>query len=346
MYTFQDLDKLGADEEKRMQFVLSCITSFKSSDPYKLGIEAKAYYEGVNPHIEKAQKVVYDMMGAAHVDNISPNHKIYSHYVFSAITEETQYLLANGVSFDNEGVKQRFGAEFDTRLQELADDAQIYGCAWGFWNGEKVVVFPFLQIVPLPDEYDGSVKAVVRFWQIDEEKPLLAVLYEIDGYTEYIQEKGEKIKVKTAKQGYPKAVKRYGSKMLADEVVEYQNYPALPVIPLYFINRRSILYGNSASVDAYDLLNSRMVNNIDEGNLVYWVLRNCNGMDQVDDQNFIVYLLNSRVMLVDGDEGADATPHQVEAPVASTETGISRIKKLLDENFMTCDTESDRKSVV
>lgn len=339
MYTYQDLEKVGADEEKRMQFVSACITEHKSSEVYRFGKEAKAYYEGENPTIAKAQKVVYDMLGQAHADNISPNHKIYSRYVFSAITECTQYLLSNGVSFDNESTKDKLGKDFDTVLQNLADDSQIYGCAWGYWDGTKLNVLPFLQVKPLPDEYDGSVKAVVRFWQIADDKPLIAVLYEIDGFTEYIQETGEKMKVRQAKQRYPKTVY---SNAIESEIEEYQNYPALPVIPLYFINRKSILWGNTPAVDAYDLLNSRMVNNIDEGNLVYWVLRNCNGMDEKDDANFIVNLIKSRVMHVDGDDGADATPHQIEAPVTSTEVGIARIKRLLDENFMTCDMDAIR----
>lgn len=339
MFTYQDLLKIGTDEDKRMQFVSSCIQEFKDSPMYKFGTEAKIYYEGENPHIAKAQKVIYDMQGLAHADNISPNHKIYSRYVFSAITEGTQYLLGNGVSFDNDETKEKLGKDFDTVMQNLADDAQIYGCAWGYWDGEKLNVLPFLQVKPLPDEYDGSVKAVVRFWQIASDKPLIAVLYEIDGFTEYIQENGEKMKVRTAKQRYPKTVY---SNAIESEIEEYQNYPALPVIPLYFINRKSILWGNTPAVDAYDIMNSRMCDNIDQGNLVYWVLKNCNAMDEKDDEQFIVNLLKTHVMHADGDEGAEATPHQIEAPVTSTEVGIERLKRLLNDNFMTCDVDAIR----
>lgn len=337
--TFQDLEKIGNDDEKRIQFVSDCITEFKNSKAYEFGKDAKVYYEGENPQIARAQKVVYDMLGQAHADNISPNHKIYSRYVFSAITEGTQYLLSNGVSFDKDTTKEQLGKDFDTVLQNLADDAQIYGCAWGYWDGQKLNLLPFLQVKPLPDEYDGSIKAVIRFWQIADDKPLVAVLYEIDGYTEFIQETGEKMKIKTAKQKYPKT--RY-SNALEDEIEEFQNYPALPVIPLYYINRKSILWGNMPAVDAYDLMNSRMCDNIDQGNLVYWVLKNCNAMDEQDDAEFLVNLLKTHVMHADGDEGADATPHQIEAPVNSTEVGIERIKRLLDENFMTCDTDAIR----
>lgn len=342
MYTYQDLDEIRGDEEKTMQFVLDCIYDFKTSDEYKTAQDYRDYARGENPTLRRSEKVIYDMLGNAHRDNISPNHKIYSRYVYLAITEGTQYLLGNGISFDNGTAKEQLGDDIDERLSEWADDAQTYGVSYGFWNGEKLQIFPYLQCIPLLDEYDSTIKALIRFWQLDDDKPMHIVLYEVDGMTDYIQEPGEKIRVKNAKRGYPKIKTNYGLDAIEDEITEFYNFPALPVIPLYYINHKSILWGNTPAVDAYDLLNSRMVNNIDEGNLVYWVLRNCNGMDEIDLQNFIARLHKSRVLPVDGDEGADAVPHQVEAPVNSTELGIERIKALLDENFMTANAESIR----
>lgn len=342
MYTYQDLDKIRGDEEETMQFVLDCINYFKTSDEYKTAQDYRDYAQGENPTLRRSEKVIYDLLGNAHRDNIGPNHKIHSRYVYLAITEGTQYLLGNGISFDNDTAKEKLGDEIDERLSEWADDAQTYGVSYGFWNGEKFQIFPYLQSIPLLDEYDSTIKAFIRFWQLDDDKPLRIVLYEVDGMTDYIQESGEKIRVETAKRGYPKIKTYYGLETIEDEITEFYNFPALPVVPLYYINRKSILWGNTPAVDAYDLLNSRMVNNIDEGNLVYWVLRNCNGMDEKDLQNFIVQLHKSHVLPIDGDEGADAVPHQVEAPVNSTELGIERVKALLDENFMTANSESIR----
>lgn len=343
LYTYQDLEAVGDDEQAKMQFALSCIQTFKDSDEYKFGQKAKSYYEGINPNLEKYQKMVYDMQGVAHVDDISPNHKIYSRYVFSAITEGTQYLLANGVSFDNEETKEKLGGEaLDNALQELLDDAQIYGVGWAFWNGEKITVLPYLQFYPLKDENTSAVKAGVRFWQIDDNKPLRFVLYEEDGYTEYIMPTDSEPQVLHEKQSYREKVVSYDDDTMADEIVDSENFPSFPIVPLYYINQKSILWGNTPVVDAYDLLNSKMVNNIDEGTLMYWVLKNCNVMDEVDDAKFIEQLRRSHVTHADGDEGASAEPHQIEANVGSTEAGIARIKRLLDDNFMTCDTDTLR----
>lgn len=345
MLTFQDLEKLGTDESKRIDFVKSCITEKKSGADYKQAQNFRLYYLGENPKIARAQKIIYDMQGIAHLDEVTPNHKIYSRYVFSAITEGTQYLLGNGVTFDDDAVKRKLGADIDTKLQQLADDCQTYGVGWGYWTGEKLAILPYLEFFPLYDEYDSSVKAGVRFWQIDTDKPLRAVLYEVDGYTEYIQENGEEMRVDKPKRRYP-AVKIVNQTFGTEEITNFQNYPALPIIPLYYINKKSIMWGNTPAIDAYDLLLSKMVNNIDEGNLVYWVLSNCNGMSETDDANFIARIIKNHVVKVDGDDGANAVPHQIEAPITSTETGIERVRRLLDDNFMTCDTESIRSGNV
>lgn len=334
------------DNEKKIAFVLGCINDFKSSDEYKFMLDAKQYFEGVNPKLAKYQKIVYDMQGVGHVDAVSPNHKIYSRYVFSAITEGTQYLLSNGVSFDDDKTKEALGGDkLDITAQKLLDDAQVYGVAWGFWyfddteQTEKLSVIPPLQFVPLKDETTSAVRAGIRFWRIDEEKPLRFTLYEKDGYTEYIKKAGEKPVVLHEKRNYKVVKQTYGVN-IPDEIIESENFPDFPIIPLYYINQKSILWGNTPAVDAYDLLNSKMVNNIDVGNLVYWVLKNCNAMDEGDDAAFVANLIKSHVVHADGDDGASAEPHQVEAPVNSTEVGIARIKQLLDENFMT--SMSDR----
>lgn len=343
MKTYQDLLAVGENDRLRMDFINECISKFESSPEFRFAQDAQLYYRGENPTIARAQKLVWDMLGRAHIDNVSPNHKIYSRYFFSAVTEGTQYLLGNGVSFDNGTVKEQLGNDFDTKLQQLADDAQVNGVAWAFWNLDHLEVIPFLQFIPLPDENTSSIMAGIRYWRIEKDKPLHAILFELDGFTEFIQNSGEPMQIDKPKRPYKLNVAKFSDASL-DEVTGGENYPSFPILPLYYINQDSLLFGNKATVDAYDLMLSKMVNNVDEGNLIYWVLRNCNGMDEADDEAFIANLLKSHVVHADGDgtEGADAEPHTIEAPVDGTETGIKRIKQLLDDNFMVADTDSIR----
>ena len=343
MKTFQDLLAVGDSDRLRMDFIKECISKFESSQAFRFAQDAQLYYRGENPTIMRAQKLVWDMLGHAHIDNVSPNHKIFSRYFFSAVTEGTQYLLGNGVSFDSDSVKEKLGNDFDTKMQQLADDAQVYGVAWGFWNKDHIEVFPFLQFIPLMDENTSAVKAGIRYWKLDKDKPLHAVLYELDGLTEYVQAVGEDMQIDKPKRPYKLNIASYPDSALT-EITGGENYPDFPIVPLYYINHDSILFGNKNALDAYDLMLSKMVNNVDEGNLIYWVLRNCNGMDEADDEAFIANLLKSHVVHADNPngDGADAEPHTIEAPIDGTETGITRIKRLLDDNFMVADTESIR----
>lgn len=343
MKTYQDLLAVGDNDRLRMDFIKECISKFEGSPEYRFAQDAQLYYRGENPTIARAQKLVWDMLGNAHIDTVSPNHKIYSRYFFSAVTEGTQYLLGNGVSFDKDETKEKLGSDFDTKIQQLADDAQVYGAAWGFWNLDHLEIFPFLQFIPLQDENTSAVMAGIRYWKLDKDKPLHATLYELDGFTEYVQEVGAEMQIAKPKRPYKLNVAQYADESLT-EITGGENYPSFPIIPLYYINHDSLLFGNRNAVDAYDLMLSKMVNNVDEGNLIYWVLRNCNGMDEADDEAFIANLLKSHVVHADNTagDGADAEPHTIEAPVDGTETGITRIKRLLDDNFMVADTESIR----
>lgn len=76
-----------------------------------------------------------------------------------------------------------------------------------------------------------------------------------------------------------------------------------------------------------------MVNNVDEGNLIFWVLTNCGGMDEQDDTKFIERLKTTHVAHADGDEGAKATPQSIEAPFQGTKATIDMLTKSYTRTF-------------
>jgi hypothetical protein len=83
-----------------------------------------------------------------------------------------------------------------------------------------------------------------------------------------------------------------------------------------------------------------MVNNCDEGNLIYWVLTNCGGMDDLDDAKFLERLKTTHVVHADGDAGATATAEKVEAPFEGTQTAIDMLTKRLYADFQAFDAAS------
>ena len=336
--TYNDLLEIGENERDRMEFVLSAIRDCKGSEKYKYAEAAEKYYDGENPDIYALEKVIYDFRGLAHRDMFSANHKISSSFFGFVVNQETNYLLANGVSFTKKDTKKKLGADFDLKLSDLYTDGAIAGIAFGFWNYDHLEVFKFNAaenepgFVPLYDEENGSLSAGIRFWQIDDSKPLRATLYELDGYTEYIKRKDKEMEVLKEKQPYMQTVQTSqvgGTKLIAGE-----NYPTLPIVPFRYTKKeKSKLCGKKNTLIALDLVTSNMVNNVDEGNLIYWVLTNCGGMDDVDDMKFLERLKTTHIVHAEGDEGAKAEAHSIDAPYAATENAIDTLTERLYADF-------------
>lgn len=337
MKTYNDLLAVGENEKDRMMFCLSAITKHQQSEKYKIAKDADLYYKNLNPTILRVQKFIYNSMGAAVPDTFSPNNTIPSNLYHYFVTQEIETLLGNGATFGEKQTKNKLGKDFDQRLQELAKFAINGGCAYGFWNFDHLEVFDYLEFVPLFDEYDGTMKAGIRYWQIDGSKPLCITLYEIDGVTEYIREDGKDISVRVPKHAYKRM--RLQSNVEGTVIIDGDNYPTFPIVPLYNEDKQSAITGKQNTLDAYDLTLSQMVNNVDEGNFIYWVLKNCGGMDAADDERFISQLKITHVAHADGDSGMGVDAHTIEAPYAANTTTLQKLREQLFDDFMALDVK-------
>lgn len=339
MKTYQDLRAAGENEQNRIGFVRSAINEHRTSAAYKAAVDAEAYYNGLNPTINRYEKIIYDMQGRSHTDMWTANHKLASRFFGMAVDQEVSYLLGNGVTFAEESTKKKLCSDFDQEVMDAARAAKIAGVAFGFWDLSHLRVFSLLEFVPLYDEEDGALKAGVRFWQVAPDKPLRATLYELDGFTEYFQPKNKDMAVMQEKRSY-KLVERKAD-VGETEIFDGGNYPSFPIVPLknnkYCLSEIS---GKRNTIDALDLASSNMVNNVDEGNLIYWVLSNCNGMDDLDDAKFIERLKTTHVAHANGDDGAKVESKTIEAPYEGTNTTIDMLKKKLYEDFQCFDSSA------
>ena len=338
MKSYQDLIAADKNEAAKMAFVFDAITEHKGSTPYIIALDAEQYYRGLNPRITKYEKIIYDMRGDAHVDKWTPNHKIASNFFNFALTQENQYLLGNGATFTKDDTKAKLGNDFDTQLQDLGKKALVGGVAFGFFNLDHIDTFSLLEFVPLYDEENGALRAGIRFWQVSPDKPMRATLYEEDGYTDYLMEK-DKSAILHEKRPYKLKVRT--SEADGEEIYDGENYPTFPIVPLWGNDKKqSELVGRQGTLDAFDLLNSNLINNLDEANYIYWVLTNCGGMDDIDDAKFIEQLKTTHVAHADGDSGATAEAHTIEAPYQASESAIQTIQRRLYEDFMCLDVNS------
>ena len=340
MKTYQDLVSLNEDEAKIKEFILAAIREHQASDVYKLAVKGEAYDKQENTTIMRYQKMLYTVTGKAIPDTISANHKLASNYYNRFNVQENQYLLGNGVTFNEASTKDKLGTKkkaFDTQLQKLGKKALTHRVAFGFWNLDHIDVFDALEFVPLYDEEDGAIKAGIRYWQIDTTKPLRATLYELDGYTEYIRRPKEKdMEVYKPKRTYKYKI-TYSE---ADgEIYEGENYPGFPIVPLWG-NQDHVckIKAWQPKIDCYDLIESGFANDVDDASLIYWALENADGMDDVDLAQFIQRLktLHAAVM----GEGAKATPHTQDVPVEARKTYLDLLEKDLYKDAMALDTEA------
>lgn len=336
MKTYQDfLEVAEKSDRERMEFVLSAINNHKDSDLYKQAVIAKEYDAHRNVTIANFQKLLYTLNGKVIPDNYSPNYKLRSNFFANFITQETQYLLGNGVTLKKEENKAKLGAGFDTRLQEAAHDALVGGVSYGFWNLDHLEVFDVTEFVPLLDEENGTLRSGIRFWQVCTSKPLRATLFEPDGFTQYIRRSGEEMMILEPKRGY--VAVEATSEIDGTELLAYQNYPGFPIIPMYGnLAKQSELVGQREAIDCYDLIKSGFANTVDDASVIYWTISNAGGMDEIDMARFKESMRRIGVGLVD-DDGAKAEAHTITIPVEAREALLSRISDDLYRDFQMLD---------
>ena len=329
MLTHSDLIKCGDDETKRIEFIEQAINDFRISQEYKTAKKSIAYDRKENPDIAAVEKIIYDMQGIAHKDLVSANHKIRNGYYPLIIGEAVSHLLANGISFSNPDTKEKLGKGFDDTLKKISRDALICGRSYGMWNGEKVIHLPYMNTIRIQDDYNGELTSAIYFTQIAEDKPLVVHLYESDGFTVYSQEDNKPMELVQPKRAYTNFFLKNEAEGKYDIKNDYSS--KLPIIAMYNLQDQSSLIGNLEILIAIDIIMSELCNNVSQAELVYWVLKNYGGMDDIADANFVVNLLKTHVIHVNDD--GEATPHQVTVPVEANNAAYIRLKALLFENM-------------
>lgn len=341
---YQDLKAVGEDEQARMAFVYSAIQAHKASDEYQTAKIADDYASHKNTTIVTYQKVLYTLSGRTVPDNISANYKLCSNFFDRFITQLNQYLLGNGVTFSEDSTHDKLGDDFDYKVQDAGYGALCGGTSFGFWNLDHLEVFTLTDFVPLYDENNGALMAGIQFWQIEDGKPLRAVLYEIDGLTEYAWNRKEDEKGNVDYFGeiitekHPYKLKTATSVADGTKIYDGENYETFPIVPLY-ANRfkQSELIGMRENIDCYDLIKSGFANDLDDASQIYWTITNAGGMDDIDLTKFIERLKTVHATTLDHEE--QVQPHTVDVPYSGREAILERLRADMYDDFMALDTK-------
>ena len=334
--TYQDLLAVGEDERKRIEFVQDVIRDHKGSKLYSDALTANEYYAGRNVTITNYCKMIRDAFGRAVPDVWSPNHKIACHYYGYLVNQLALFLLGNGVSFAENSTKEKIGKNFDKVCVDLLTAALNNSVAYGFVNNETITPFTVLEFAALQDEETGAIRAGVRFWQLADNKPLRATLYEEDGYTDYIQQNGEEMTVLHEKRPYIQIVQT--SEATGEQIVDGRNYPTFPIVPLYNTGKRSELDGNRELHDAMDLMLSGLVNNVDSGEIIYWLVKNSGGMDQPSMNQLLQTLKSAHIASVDSED--DITAHSPVVQFEASKEALEQLRRQIFDNQMGLDVRN------
>lgn len=336
-YTFQDYEAA----HDKLTFLESAIASFRLCDEYNEAVEAREYFKQKNRAILENVKKLYNMTGTAVTDFTATNVQLCSNFFHRLVVQRCTYLLGNGVSFagdkgkDSETTKERVGQDFDRFIFSMGKNALVDGVSFGLWNRDHGHVFPLTEFMPLYDEYDGTLKAGARFWSLDwDRKPVTVVLYEEDGYTTYRTRDGRlglDLEEYEPKRGYIQIVQH--SEADGDTVVGEQNYSVLPIVPMWGNSMKcSALNGIRNLIDAYDLINSGIANDLNDCAQVYWLLGNASGMSNDELIKFRDQLKFMHIGVVDMDNSS-VTPYTQDVPVQSRQACLADLRSQIYEAF-------------
>lgn len=346
MLTYQDYLEKGVADVKA--FIAKAINQHVSSDLYRTAIEANEYDKQKNTTIYNYVRTIFTSTGSEVVDFTAANNKIASNFFNRLNTQRCMYSLGNGVSFSEhkekrfvDGVeitvdltKEMLGKDFDTLLKIGAYDALIHGVSFGYWNFNRLYIFPITEFVPLYDEETGSLRAGIRFWQLDNQKPMTAVFFEEDGFTKYRGKRHGSAMDFTEiepKKAYKEKV-RY-TEADGAEVVGYDNYGSLPIVPLWGSRlHQSTLIGMQRAIDSYDLIRSGFANDLTDCAQIYWILSNCSGMTEPELARFRDRLKIQHIAVVDTDNSG-VTPYTQEIPYNARQAYLDGIRAGIYEDF-------------
>lgn len=344
MVTYQDY----LEEPNILAFIGKAINQHTSSEEYKIAISADNYDRQKNDTIYNYVRTIFTSTGSAVQDFTAANNRIASNFFHRLNTQRTMYSLGNGVSFSDhrekrivDGVeqtvdltKEMVGSGFDTALKDAAYKALIHGVSFGFWNVDRLHIFPLTEFVPLWDEETGALRAGIRFWQLSKDKQMTAYFYEEDGYTKFRGGRNSgkmNFSIVQPKRAYKQ--KYVYSEAGGLEVVSNDNYGALPIVPLWGSKlHQSTLVGMQRAIDSYDLIRSGFANDLTDCAQIYWILSNCSGMTESELAQFRDRLKIQHIAVVDTDNSG-VTPYTQEIPFQARQTYLDAIRTGIYEDF-------------
>ena len=340
MLTYQDYET-ALNAGALRTFLPKAIQEHNTSDACRAAAAANEYDRQRNVTVNNYTKFIAEHSDNPLVNLSAANNRIPSNFFHQLNVQRCAYLLGNGVSFsDNaDSTKDRLGPRFDRDFYRMAYFALIHGESFGFWNNDRLNVFPITEFVPFYDEHTGALRAGARFWQLAPNKPMTVVLYDESGVTEYATPTGDNLcDLVETKPRTPYITHGVTTRAGGFEPTAYENYSTLPIVHMYgSALKQSTLVGLRAKIDAYDLIQSGFANDLMDCAQIYWIIENCGGMSPEDLRTFLNRLTRDHIATADtkgmGVESSSLKPYVQEVPFESRVAWLKFIRSAIYEGF-------------
>ena len=337
MITYQDFLREDA-QGRRLDVIRRIIAAHTSSAAYKMARDADEYDRQRNVTIYNFVRTILSATGEKIIDTVAANNRIASNFFRRLNVQRNMYSLGNGVTFAKDKTKEKLGVGFDEVLRKAGYAALIHGTAFLFWNVDRAHVFRLTEFAPVWDEIDGALCAGVRFWRLDAEHPLTAVLYTPDGYETYTEIDGE-LTLQEPMQRYRQTV--VSAPAMGEMVIGGSNYSRLPIFPLWGSElHQSTLVGMQQSIDSFDMIRSGFANDLSDCAQIYWIIKNAGGMNEADLAHFREKLMYRHIAQVSNADENDIQPYTQEIPFEARSAYLDRIRAGIYEDFGALDVSS------
>lgn len=323
MLTYQDYEA-AADKEA---FISKAIDEYISSDLYKFAKVADKYYDGENMIMDV--KSHHISIGETNIDlaAIRTPSAIFKRLIIQMV----QTLWAYGVQLKDENLKDMLGSDFDYTASSISENSALHSVCFGFWNLDKIQMFTARECFVLKDERTSKEMVAIRFWQLDDTRPMYVQLYELNGWTEF-KKVGNDLTLILEKQPYRKSVTEYNA--MPPTIEPLDGYETLPVIPLYANKRHTSELSTPIKnkIDLMDFILSGFGDSVLRTKIIYWVLQGFGGT--LDDFKKMRNEINeSGIIAPVGDEvGADAKV--VDLPFGAVSYALDKLEAGIYLDFM------------
>lgn len=342
--------KLMSDQDNLNTTRLLDLIKTDLASPIKVEMaKGVSYYNSV--HDILARKRVFFVDGEPEEDKVKANWKLPHSFHKILVDQKTAYIAGNPITITaaeseqyQEALDKFLGLKFDDVVNDWLTGASNKALEWiHFYIDEEgncqYLIIPAEQIIPIYEStYQNNLQFVVRYYTYElvtaanQTKTLYKLeLWSPETVTYYIQLEDETFTLDPEYNPNPAAHWTTWN-TLTPEKREANSWGRVPFVPLFNNTQRiTDLHTVKFLIDAYDLVKSDWMNDLDDFSEVIMVLKGYRGFTDETKKGiselalFIRNLKQNKAIAVE--EGGDATAIKSDIPVEAKERFLTLTRK-------------------